>query len=76
MLTWIILGVAALGFGLWLGAPRPYSQPLDEIDERLGELNHRKSARKHFTWLGMLQKKSEHGSKRRRRKAARKPFRM
>lgn len=68
--------VAALGFGIYLGSARKYDQPLDDIDERLGTVNKRQSARKHFTWLGMLQKKSERGSKRRRRGGTRRPFKM
>jgi hypothetical protein len=72
----IIGGLAALAFGLYLGMAREFDQSLDEIDERLGQKNERKTARKHFTFLGFLQKKSERGSDRRRRAARRSPFKL
>ncbi|MEX0980138.1 MAG: hypothetical protein WDZ89_03530 [Gemmatimonadota bacterium] len=77
LVTIKILGaVAALCFGLYLGMARDYTQPMEEIDELLGTENKRKSARKHFTFLNLLQKKAERGSKRRRHRAPRKPFKM
>ena len=38
-MTWLTLlsFVVALAWGIWLGLPRRYDQPLDEIDERLEE---------------------------------------
>lgn len=69
----ILGGVAALAFGLYLGKPRPFEQPLEEIDERLGQKTPRKSARKHFTFLNMLQRRVERGSHRRMAKR-RTPF--
>lgn len=77
ILTLKIIGaLAALGFGLYLGMARDYRQSIDEIDELLGKETKRKSARKHFTFLNLLQKKAEKGSDRRRRGARRKPFKL
>lgn len=67
--------IAALGFGIWLGMPRRYDQPLEEIDERLGEEGEHQRTTRHFTFLGLMQKKMEKGS-RSRRSQSRKPFRM
>jgi len=66
--------VAALAFGLWLGRPRRFDQPLDEIDERLSERGEHQKVKRHFTFLNLLQKKVERGSHRRRRGTPRRPF--
>ena len=66
MITKILIGVAALGFGIFLGRPRRYEQPLDELDRALGhDRGRRQWAKRHFTPLDLLRKNSR-GSERRR----------
>ena len=65
----------ALAFGIWLGLPRRYDQPLDEIDQRLEEGGEHQQVKRHRTVFGLLQTKLEKGSHSRRRRS-RKPFRM
>ncbi len=76
-MTWgIILSfLIALAFGIWLGLPRRYDQPLDEIDRRLDEEGQHQKVRRHRTVFSLLQRKLEKGSTSRRRQS-RKPFRM
>lgn len=76
-MTWLTLlsFVVALAWGIWLGLPRRYDQPLDEIDERLEEGGQHQKVRRHRTMFGLLQNKLERGSHSRRR-PSRKPFRM
>ncbi|MEX1257550.1 MAG: hypothetical protein WEG36_08035 [Gemmatimonadota bacterium] len=66
--------VAALAYGIWLGMPRRYEQPLEEIEERLSEEGEHQTVKRHFTFLNLLQKNVERGSHRRRRGSARRPF--
>ncbi|MEX0936184.1 MAG: hypothetical protein WD013_04700 [Gemmatimonadota bacterium] len=76
MAVFIVLSfVAALGFGFWLGLPRRYEQPLEEIDERLEEEGQHGRVKRHRTVFNLMQKKIEKGSRSRRRQA-RTPFRM
>ncbi len=77
-MTWLIAlsFVAALGLGIWLGLPRRYDQPLDEIERRLEEEGQHQQVKRHRTVLGLLQRKLEPGSRSRRRYQSRGPFRM
>ena len=76
-MTWLIIlsFVVALGFGVWLGRPRPFDQSLDEIDERLQEKGQHARVKRHRTVLSLLQRNSERASHQRRR-SSRTPFRM
>lgn len=72
-----ILGmVAALGFGIYWGLPMRYEQRLDEIDERLGKDGEHQKAKRHMTFLNLLQRNVQKGSDRRlSRRRGRRPFR-
>ncbi len=71
----IVTLVAALGFGIWLGLPRRYDQSLDDIEERLSDPSgHHGKAKRHFTFLGFLQPRSDRARQRRRR--GRQPFKL
>lgn len=76
-MSWLVIlsFVAALGFGIWLGRPRPYDQSLEEIDEKLSEEGRHARVRRHRTVLNLLQRKSERASHARRR-PTRSPFKM
>jgi hypothetical protein len=66
--------VGALALGIWIGLPRRYEQPLDDIDRRLGEDGEHERVKRHATFINFIQRKIQKGSDRRRR--ARKPFQM
>jgi hypothetical protein len=70
----IILSVAAVGLGFWLGRPRIYDQSLDEIEQRLSEGGDHQKVKRHTTFINFIQRKVEKGSDRRR--GTRKPFQM
>lgn len=72
-----ILGmVAALGFGIYWGLPMRYNQSLDDIDERLGKDGEHQKAKRHMTFLNLLQRKIQKGSDRRMSsRRGRRPFR-
>lgn len=70
----IVGAIAALVFGVYLGMASGEGPSVEEVDERMGKNLPRKKATRHFTFLGFLQKKAEHGSSRRRRATARRPF--
>jgi hypothetical protein len=65
----------ALAVGVWLGLPRRYDQPLDEINKRLEEGGEHQKVKRHRTVFSLLQAKVERGSHRRRRRSGR-PFHM
>jgi len=65
--------VLALAFGIWLGMPRRYDQPLDDIERRLGQEGEHERVKRHMTFISLMQKKVERGSSRRQR-SQRRPF--
>jgi hypothetical protein len=67
--------VGALIWGIWLGLPKRYDQSLEEIDRRLSESGAHRKAKRHMTFLNLLQRKTEKGTDRRFR-SERHPFRM
>lgn len=72
----ILGGIAALLFGIYWGMPVRYDQSIDDIDERLGEEGRHRKAKRHMTFLNLLQRKTERGSHRRRSaRRERTPFR-
>ncbi len=76
-MSWLI-GLSLIGafaFGIWLGLPRRFDQPMEEIDRRLVEPGQHNKAKRHITFLNLLQRKREKGSDRRQRNT-RTPFRM
>lgn len=69
--------VAAFLWGIWLGLPRRFDQPLDDIDQRLGEGGDHKTVRRYPTFLNLLQKTTQKGSERRQRaRRTKKPFQL
>lgn len=71
--------VAALLLGVWIGRPRRFDQPLEELDERIAEPGEHQKVTRRKTILNsihFLQRKKETGSSRRRAKAGRTPFRL
>ena len=76
-MTWLIgvSFVVALAGGIWLGLPRRYDQPLDEIDRRLDQEGQHQKVKRRRTVFSLLQRNMEKGSHSRRRQS-RKPFRM
>lgn len=78
-MSWLV-GLSLVGaflWGIWLGLPRRFEQPLDEIDQRLVESGEHKTVRRHPTFLNLLQKTVQRGSDRRQRaRRTRKPFHM
>jgi hypothetical protein len=65
--------ILALAFGIWLGMPRRYDQPLDDIERRLGKDGEHERVKRHMTFLNLMQKRVEKGSNRRQR-SSRRPF--
>jgi hypothetical protein len=67
--------VAALLLGIYLGLPDRYQPNEDEIEEALSDPNReRKKARRHMTFLGLLQRTQSSGSQRRMGRRGRRPF--
>lgn len=66
--------VAALGIGLWLGRPRRFEQPLDEIEQRLEEERDHETVERRTTPISFIQRQLRKGSDRRR--GRRDPFRL
>lgn len=71
----ILLALAALGLGIWLGMPGRYEQSLDEIERNM-ESGARQSrrAKRHFTPLAWMQRSLKARSE--RKAAPRRAFRM
>ncbi len=69
LLLKILLGVAALGLGIWLGRPARYTQSLDEIDKAMERGGARRNqVKRHFTPLDWLRKESKGSDRRRQRR--------
>lgn len=69
LLLKIVLGLAALALGIWLGLPGRYEQSLDEIDramERGGA--RRNTVKRHFTPLDWFRKEQKGSDRRRQRR--------
>jgi hypothetical protein len=70
-----ILGmIAALGFGLYWGMPLRWDQSIEEIDKRLEEDGEHAKAKRHMTFLNLMQRRMSKGSSRRMDRGRRKPF--
>ncbi len=72
----IIGAIAALVLGIWLGLGSGSGPTARDVEERLGKDLPRYRATRHFTFLNLLQRKSERGSHRRRKGARRDPFKL
>jgi hypothetical protein len=71
----VLTMVGALLFGIYLGLPERYQPDVDEIDDALSDpLRERKKARRHMTFLGLLQRTQSSGSQRRMQRGGRRPF--
>ena len=59
----ILIGIAALGLGIWLGLPGRYEQTVDELDESLGSAQrrtkHKKRAVNPLAWVQRKTRQSE-----------------
>lgn len=76
MTVLLVLGaVAALLVGVWIGMPGRFSQSQEEIEERLEQDGEHAKVRRRETFIGILQKKAQKGSDR-RRGGGRSPFRL
>lgn len=74
MLIKILLGVAALGLGIWLGLPGRFEQSTDEIEKLMARGgSKRRKVKRHFIAIDRF-RKDERASDRRRQEA-RRPFR-
>ena len=73
LLLKILGGVLALGLGVLLGLSHGTGPSVEEVEERMGKNLPRARATRHFTFLGLLQRKQERGSHRRRERS-RGPF--
>ena len=73
LLLKILGGVLALGLGIFLGLSWGTGPTVEEVEERMGKNLPRAQATRHFTILGLLQKKQERASHRRRQRT-RGPF--
>lgn len=72
----IVIGVLALGLGIWLGLPGRYEQTLEDIEYNLDHGDGRShKVKRYFTPLAWLQRNIKVGSSRRPRNT-RRPFQM
>jgi hypothetical protein len=71
----VLTMVGALAFGIYLGLPERYQPDVDEIEDALSDpLRERQKARRHMTFLGLLQRTQRSGSQRRMERRGRRPF--
>lgn len=55
---WVVSGILALGFGIWLGLPGRYDQTPEEIEKIMAQGGgRRRKTKKAFTPLAWLQRK-------------------
>jgi hypothetical protein len=73
LLLKILGGILALLIGVLLGLAPGKGPSVDEVNERMGKNLPRARVKRHFTIIGLMQKKQERGSHRRRRRT-RGPF--
>lgn len=73
LLLKILGGLLALILGIFLGLSWGSGPSVEEVEERMGKNLPRAQAKRHFTIIGLMQKKQERGSHRRRRRT-RGPF--
>lgn len=73
-MSWIIglSLVGAFGLGFWIARPRPYDQPLEEIEKRLQEEGEHQRVERQTTLIDLIQRQVQKGSARRR--GERRPF--
>lgn len=76
MLVKIVIGLAALGLGVWLGLPGKYDQSLEDIERNMEQgASQSRKAKRHFTPLAWAQRKLQ--PRRTRRQAPRRrPFEL
>jgi len=72
----ILIGLAAVGLGVWLGLPGKYEQTLDDIERNMEQrASHSRKVKSYFTPLAWAQRKLQ--PRRTRRTApTRRPFEM
>jgi hypothetical protein len=54
----ILVAVAAVGLGIWLGLPGRYEQTLEELEHNMESGRDTQRAQRHFTPLAWLQRKA------------------
>ena len=70
LLLKILGGILALAIGIFLGLSRGSGPSVEEVEERMGKNLPRARATRHFMYIGLMQKKQERGSHRRRRRSS------
>jgi hypothetical protein len=73
LLLKILGGILALAIGFYLGLSFGSGPTVEEVEERMGKNLPRAQAKRHFSIIGLMQKKQERASHRRRRRS-RGPF--
>jgi hypothetical protein len=53
----ILIGLAAVGLGIWLGLPGKYDQTLEDIERNMELGRERQKVQRHFTPLAWIQRK-------------------
>lgn len=65
----IVIALAAVGVGIWLGLPGRYEQSLEEVERNMVIGGRTRKVKRHFTPLAWLQRKlSARGSSPQRRR--------
>ena len=68
----ILVALAAVGLGIWLGLPGKYDQSLEDIERNMDLGRDRQRAKRYFTPLAWIQRKvTERGGLRKTRHAFR-----
>jgi hypothetical protein len=69
LLLKILLGIAAVALGIWLGLPGRYTQSVDEIEKAMERGGARRNTvKRHFTPLDWFRKEQKGSDRRRQRR--------
>lgn len=69
LLLKIVLGVAALALGIWLGRPARYDQSVDDLEKAMERGGARRNqVKRHFTPLDWFRKERKGSDRRRQRR--------
>lgn len=71
VVLWVVSGILALGFGIWLGLPGRYDQSPDDIDRIMTQGGgRRRKTKRMFTPLAWFQRKANARTERGARRGA------